>query len=107
MTKIAVFFLLLAFMNGAAAQVIEGTTHPVMVNDGKERPADEVITLKTLGITKVPRFHALIIGVSKYKNTGPGLPDLDMPARDAEKLASILTQKYTFDPEDVTLMTDP
>ncbi len=92
-------------------QTIEGTSNSLSISVGKvEAPKseeEEVINLKTLGITRVPKYHALIIGVSKYQNAGPGLPSLDMPAKDAEKLAAVLKQKYTFDPRDVTVLKDP
>jgi hypothetical protein len=53
------------------------------------------------------KYRALIMGVSKYKNEGPGLQSLDNPTKDAQKLYDMLTVNYTFDPSDVILLKDP
>jgi len=95
----------------AMAQTIEGTSNSVLVevkkSRGVEEGKEEKLTLATLGITNVPTYHALIIGVSEYKNAGAGLPALDMPVKDAERLYQTLTTKYTFDPANVTLLKNP
>lgn len=96
-------------------QTFEGTSNAVKVDVGKkiEIPAPlpkedkEVVTLQTLGIAKLPRYYALIIGESQYLNSGPQLPNLDMPVKDAEKLKEVLTAKYSFDPKDVTFLKNP
>lgn len=61
----------------------------------------------SLGLSKFPKYHAVIIGVSDYKHSGPGLSDLDQPVKDADKLYSILTKKYAFEVGDVTLLKNP
>ena len=91
----------------AMAQTIEGTSNSVPIEVVKPKENEGNITLQTLGITKVPKYYALIVGVSEYKNAGPNLQNLDMPAKDAERLASLLVDKYTFDPNDVTLLKNP
>jgi hypothetical protein len=92
-------------------QTFEGASNAVKVDVDKKTersaPLNEVVTLQTLGITKLPRYHALIIGVSQYLNSGPQLPNLDMPVKDAEKLKEVLTTYYSFDPKDVTFLKNP
>lgn len=109
--KTRILLLAVMCMTGAVvAQKIEGTSNTVMVDLLKPVPviaktADtEKITLEMLGLTTLPKYHALIIGVSEYKYAGPGLPNLDMPTKDAEKIYSILTEKYAFEPANVTLL---
>ena len=104
----------------ATAQVLEGTSKPVTVDIGTKpvvitppvttiakNEEELAITLEGLGITKLPKYHALIVGVSEYQNSGAGLPNLDMPAKDAEKLYNVLTQRYAFEPDNVTLLKNP
>ena len=51
-------------------------------------------------------YHALIIGVSDYRD--PLITDLDgLPVRDAELLTEILTANYTFDKDNVLLLKNP
>lgn len=97
------------------AQVLEGTSNTVSINVGTD-PAEEIAarqkkemteTLAGLGITNIPKYHALIIGVSEYQNSGAGLSNLDKPVQDAEKLYSVLTSRYAFDPQNVTLLKSP
>ncbi len=104
-----IFILCMTWMSNA--QTISGTTNEVMVVVGKDSAPPVIktgaITVAELGLTNVPPYHALIIGVSEYKNAGAGLPNLEMPVKDAEKLYSILTTKYAFDPKYVTLLKNP
>ena len=110
MKKLIVFLPALVLSFFTYPQAIEGTSNSVMVEIGKPAPVmaktvdPDQLTLETLGITDLPKYHALIIGISKYKYAGPGLPDLDMPEKDAEKIYSILTERYAFDPANVTLL---
>jgi hypothetical protein len=62
---------------------------------------------QALGVDVGPaqaRFHALVIGVQQYAD--PSL-NLNYPVRDARALAAVLTQHYTFDPKNVTVLTNP
>lgn len=110
---LAIFAVCLTFQ--IKAQTLTGTTNEVIVEVGKKTtpqvtPAVVVptaISVADLGLTNVPPYHALIIGVSDYQFAGAGLPNLEMPVKDAEKLYSILTTKYAFDPKLVTLMKNP
>jgi Caspase domain len=111
MKNIAVLILLSAALN-TTAQSMEGTSNAVTVEVGSKvvvaaAASDIEVTLESLGITKLPKYHALIVGVSEYQNAGPGLPNLDLPARDAEKLYQVLTEKYAFEPQYVTLLKNP
>lgn len=110
--KILIGFFLTTMTTLLWAQnpVIEATSNSVSI-DVRNQPVivaknepDMEITLETLGITKLPKYYALIIGVSEYKNAGAGLPNLEMPTKDADRLYQLLTQKYAFDPEYVTLL---
>lgn len=51
------------------------------------------------------KYYALIIGVQDYED--PGILDLDNPIKDATALYDVLTQKYTFEPENTFLMQNP
>jgi len=44
-------------------------------------------------------YYGLFIGVEEYYN--PNFPDLENPIKDARSLYTTLTEKYTFDPENV------
>lgn len=71
-------------------------------------PAKAEQTIReALGAPSDPVYHALIIGVSNYEFAGAKLPNLDKPNKDAEELYTVLTTKYNFDAENVTLMKDP
>src|SRR4030042_3021419 len=48
--------------------------------------------------------HALSIGIGAYDDAG--WPKLTSPPKDAREIAKILTEKYNFKAENVTLMTD-
>ncbi len=110
MKTLGVILLMISLSWISYGQTISGTTNEVMVTVGNgpestRKPGE--ITVADLGITNVPPYHALIIGVSEYKNSGAGLPNLEMPIKDAEKLYSILTTKYSFEAKHVTLLRDP
>jgi hypothetical protein len=106
--------LALCCISGAAvAQSFEGNSNPVEI---KLEPAaltaptqaDEmVVTLEAMGIRTLPKYHALIIGVSEYQYAGPKLQNLEQPTKDAARLYSILTEKYAFNKENVTLLQNP
>jgi tetratricopeptide (TPR) repeat protein len=51
------------------------------------------------------KYYALIIGISEYSD--PSMTDLDgFPVQDAERLAKILTERYSFDQENIMLLKD-
>ncbi len=48
---------------------------------------------------RAPKFYAFIVGVNEYPD--PNIASLSNPVSDAQKLYNVLTQKYTFDPNDI------
>lgn len=112
--KNAIFILVLVVVGQPAfTQSFEATSKPVAVEVGAAPapavPTNDamVVTLEAMGIKTLPRYYALIIGVSDYKYAGPKLVNLDQPTKDASKLYSILTEKYAFSKETVTLLQNP
>ena len=51
------------------------------------------------------KYYALIIGVQDYADRS--INDLDEPVNDAIQLKNILIKDYTFEPQDVVLLTNP
>lgn len=82
---------------------IKGTSNKVTLTVGQQ-PA---VAVSALGLTTLPTYHALIIGISQYKYTGPGLPNLDQPIKDAQHLANVLIEKYEFKAENITVLKNP
>jgi hypothetical protein len=99
-----IFLILFVSTLIVEAQTFEGTSNAVKVEVVNTNLAAAPTTLESLGITKVPNYYALVIGVSEYENSGPSLQNLDMPAKDAERFADILTDKYAFNKENVALL---
>ena len=50
------------------------------------------------------RYYALLIGISNYDD--PSITDLDNPVRDTRKIHEILKTRYTFNEEDIFLLTN-
>ncbi len=50
-------------------------------------------------------YHALLIGVENYDDLA--INDLNKPIDDAEQLANILQEKYTFEANDIHLLKNP
>lgn len=50
------------------------------------------------------KYYALLIGVADYKMDEL---DLDFPVLDAQKLKKVLSTQYTFDEENITLLSNP
>jgi len=108
-----IFVLLVSYMLcslAAFAQNISGRSNTVSV-DYTELSRDVVATTPStqvqLGVPSVPKYHALIIGVSKYEFAGAQLPNLEQPVKDAEKLKDILTKYYAFPQENVHFLKNP
>lgn len=81
---------------------------PVAVN-AEERGAgtrDVELHAVRVDMSNLGKFYALVIGISNYDD--PLIADLDsMPVKDAMKVAHTLQTYYTFEKEDITLLTDP
>ena len=98
-------------------QALEATTQPVKISVGKKptptversvtEEKKETINLQTLGITSLPKYYALIIGISDYQYTNAQLPNLGKPVEDAQKLRDVLVQNYAFDDQNVLLLKNP
>jgi hypothetical protein len=58
--------------------------------------------------SNMPTYRALIIGISDYKHKGTDGPvSLDKPVKDARSLYNVLTTRYTFNPDHVTVLENP
>jgi hypothetical protein len=51
------------------------------------------------------KYHALVIAVQDYKDKT--VNSLQYPVSDAQTVVKVLTERYTFDPKNVTLLSDP
>jgi len=85
----------------------EITTESRTINVINASMEDRAPTYADLGISNIPTYHALIIGVSDYQYNGPGLPSLDKPVKDAEKLYQVLTARYAFPLQNTQLLKNP
>ncbi|XOV93206.1 MAG: caspase domain-containing protein [Bacteroidota bacterium] len=122
-TPFVILLIVTALQASSQNQFIEGTSNTILVSVGTKpvevepkpavvetvlppasNKAELEITLESLGITTLPKYYALIIGVSEYEYAGAGLPNLDKPMHDAENIYHLLTTKYAFQPEHVTLL---
>ena len=95
----------------------EGLSNVLYVNFKKSSPAvaetrttgnkqEIVIEDKEKSSGSIPRYYALIIGVSEYKYSNQNLVDLDKPVKDAETLAQTLGG-YNFTGERITFLKNP
>jgi hypothetical protein len=112
LVKIACIISLLTPGMYANAQKVEGTSNTlalkVGVNETDAAMQNEMAaTLESLGIYTLPKYHALLIGVSEYQYAGPGLQNLEMPVKDAEELYTMLISRYAFEPANVMLLKNP
>ena len=73
------------------------TTKEYLMNSDRK---ELTFSLKITG-----KYYALIMGINDYKD--PRINDLDGAVKDAEELAEALVKYYTFEPENVTLLTNP
>ena len=103
---VLIWILLLAFAGVVNAQEAKARTEKIHVTVGDAK-SQEAATFAEWGITKIPKYRALIIGVSEYKHPSAGLRNLAEPVNDAQKLYDVLTTRYTFDPNDVIFLKNP
>ncbi len=50
-------------------------------------------------------YYALIIGINEYSDDG--IVDLDNPVKDAQMIKNVLETDYTFDPENISILSNP
>ena len=87
------------------AQEAKARTEKIHVKVGVNE--DQAATFADWGIPNIPKYRALIIGVSEYKYASAGLRNLDEPVNDAQKLYDVLTSHYTFEPNDIIFLKNP
>ena len=63
-----------------------------------------VVTLEDR-IIRDSKYYGLIIGIEKYKD--PKIADLEFPIKDAERFYDVLTNNYTFEPENLRFLKNP
>jgi hypothetical protein len=101
------FFLLMISLLQAGflqAQVVTSGKVTVHINN---KPKENIVSAEELKFrqleSSVPaikgKYYALVIGISDY--TDPLIPQLDKPIRDAELFYKAITERYTFNKEDV------
>ena len=98
-----IWILLLVFAVVTNAQEAKARTEKIHVTVGDSK-VQEAATFAEWGVTKLPKYRALIIGVSEYQHASAGLRNLAEPINDAQKLYDVLTTHYTFDPNDVIFL---
>jgi hypothetical protein len=89
-------FTLILGASIVSAQEFEAAAPPVMVHLSKS------VDLSPKGPRK---YFALLIGVNEYQD--PDIEPLSEPLKDAIALKDVLTRKYTFDEENVTVLENP
>jgi Caspase domain len=106
MKMISIIVVLAANALSSYAQETKARTEKIRVKVGGQE-SRENLTMADLGVTKMPKYHALIIGISDYQKNSAKLSDLEKPVQDAERLYNVLTTKYTFNTEDVIFLKNP
>jgi hypothetical protein len=106
-TKASIIVLYFCINLTAWAQTTSGKSNPILVDYSQTSAEVMSKRVQPLGISSVPTYRALIIGISDYKYSGPKLIDLDEPVNDAESLYAILTDKYAFETENTKLLKNP
>jgi hypothetical protein len=67
-------------------------------------PVAEPVVEKKTTPAIVGRYYALLIGVSDYENDKL---DLTMPVNDVKAMKNVLTNSYSFDESDITILDNP
>jgi tetratricopeptide (TPR) repeat protein len=77
----------------------------IVVKTASKTTRSEKRTIEYKSTSKSGNYHALLIAVGNYQDMS--FNDLEKPIVDAIALQSVLTQNYTFEPGDVTLLKNP
>ncbi len=99
MKNIISFILIITSSSILVAQEIEGTSNTIRVS---LKPALPVVAQPAAPSHK---YYALLIAVEEYID--PAIQSLNEPLKDATKLKGVLTQKYTFDEKDISILKNP
>jgi hypothetical protein len=78
-------------------EVIAAETQPINQDDEQGKLLYDELTKR--------KYYALIIGVDQYQDNA--IQDLDNPVNDARELKHVLQTFYTFEPENITLLSNP
>ena len=107
MKKIALIWtVLVSFAVVTNAQEATARTEKIHVSVGDPK-IQEASTFAEWGVTKLPTYRALIIGVSEYQHPSAGLVNLTEPVNDAQRLYDVLTTHYTFNSDDIIFLKNP
>ena len=101
-----IWMLLLAFAVVTNAQEAKARTEKIHVLVGDPK-VHEASTFAEWGVTKLPKYRALIIGVSEYQHPSAALVNLAEPVNDAQRLYDVLTTHYTFNSDDIIFLKNP
>ena len=77
----------------------------IIVKTASKTTRSEKRTIEYQSAAKSGNYHALLIAVENYQDMS--FRDLEKPIADATELQNVLTQNYSFEPADVTLLKNP
>jgi len=77
----------------------------ILVKTASKTTRSEKRTIEYQSAAKSGKYHALLIAVENYQDFS--FKDLEKPIADATELQRLLTQNYTFEEGDVTLLKNP
>jgi len=78
---------------------------PLNKKDQRQASSNNDPSMLDVKETKDGKYYALLIGINTYPD--PGIMNLDKPFSDATKLYNTLTNTYTFEKENVSLLNSP
>lgn len=107
MKKILIFLLLFTQSAWLVSQVVSSEKATIHItNKAKQKENEGNIVYRQADsntpITLRGKFYALIIGINNYQDAS--ITELDKPIRDAEMFYNVITTRYTFNPENVTIL---
>lgn len=73
--------------------------------EGKKPVSDTEELDLVFDAPRAPKYYAIIVGINEYPD--PGIATLRNPIRDAAMLAKVLTDKYSFEAQDIAFMRNP
>ena len=76
---------------------------PVTSDNINEAKVDNVMAVSK-SVKPGGKYYALLIGVSRYQDDRL---NLENPVKDARKVKKVLTENYSFDPENAIVLEDP